>query len=102
MLSTHYEGMPLSLSEGMAAGCAVIGSSVVGVKEMINHKHDGLLVEPLSTEALADGLETLLTDLDLAERLASTARQRAMNELSTEVMVDRYEQMIVSLLQRKI
>ena len=102
VLSTHYEGMPLSLSEGMAAGCAVIGSSVVGVKEMINHKHDGLLVEPLSTEALADGLETLLTDPDLAERLASTARQRAMNELSTEVMVDRYEQMIVSLLQRKI
>src|SRR2546427_12961366 len=33
VLSTHYEGMPLSLLEGMAAGCVVVGSRVVGVQE---------------------------------------------------------------------
>jgi glycosyltransferase involved in cell wall biosynthesis len=27
-VSTHYEGMPLALLEGMAAGCAVVGSDV--------------------------------------------------------------------------
>ena len=102
VLSTHYEGMPLSLSEGMAAGCAVIGSSVVGVKEMINHEDDGLLVEPNSPKALADGLEVLLTDVNFSERLGLKARERAKNELSTEGMVERYEHLIGSLLERKL
>ena len=102
VLSTHYEGMPLSLSEGMAAGCAVVGSSVLGVREMINHNDDGLLVEPNSPAALADGLEALLTDHNFAARLASRARERAKNELSTKGMVDRYEDLIASLLERKL
>ncbi len=46
VLSTHYEGMPLSLIEGMAAGCAVVGSRVVGVQEVIAPGRTGLLAEP--------------------------------------------------------
>ncbi len=102
VLSTHYEGMPLSLSEGMAAGCAVIGSSVTGVKEMINHEQDGLLVDAKSAGALADGIERLLGESGLAKKLGSVARDRAVRELSTEAMVARYEDLISSLLDRKV
>ena len=35
VLSSHYEGFGLSLAEGMAAGCAAVGTSVPGIRTLI-------------------------------------------------------------------
>jgi len=101
VLSTHYEGMPLSLSEGMAAGCAVVASAVVGVQEMILHNIDGLLVEPRSPRALADALASLLTDPNRAEQLGKQARERAINDLGIGKMTSAYNQLFLSLMRPK-
>jgi len=58
VLSTKHEGMPLSLCEGMASGCVVVGSEVTGVKELIDHRN-GLLVTPDSPQSLANALYCL-------------------------------------------
>ena len=60
VLSTHWEGMPLALIEGMAAGCAVVGSAVPGVREVIDDGVDGRLVPENDDVALADVLQDLL------------------------------------------
>ena len=60
VLSTHYEGMPLALLEGMAAGCAVVGSAVPGVREVLADGIDGHLVPESDPQAMADVLERLL------------------------------------------
>ena len=77
MLSTHYEGMPLSLIEGMAAGCAVVGSQVVGVQEVVDSGRTGLLVEHANPQALADALATLLNQPQDAARMAAAAHAGA-------------------------
>jgi glycosyltransferase involved in cell wall biosynthesis len=97
VLSTHYEGMPLSLSEGMAAGCAVVASEVVGVREMIRHNIDGLLVAPQNPRALADALAIILNNTERAEQLGNQARARAISELGTEKMTSQYQQLFLSL-----
>lgn len=97
LLSSHYEGMPIALAEGMAAGCAVIGSSVPGIQEMIQSGKDGLLVPPCSPEAMAAAIENLLTDNIYAENLAKTARQRAMAEFSLTRMHEQYENLYFTL-----
>jgi glycosyltransferase involved in cell wall biosynthesis len=99
VLSTRYEGMPLALAEGMAAGCAVIGSAVVGVKEMINHGNDGLLVKPQCAQALADAIELLLENTAYAQELAIQGRQRAIAEFSLARMANRYEQLFFDVQQ---
>jgi len=96
-LSTRYEGMPLALAEGMAAGCAVIGSAVIGVQEMINHGRDGLLVKAQCAYAMADAIETLLQNSTYAQILAKQARQRALTEFSLARMAHTYEQVFFSL-----
>ncbi len=60
VLSTHHEGMPLALIEGMAAGCAVVGSAVPGVREVIRDGVDGRLVAEGDAGALAETLQALL------------------------------------------
>lgn len=85
-LSTHYEGMPLALIEGMAAGCAAVASAAPGVKDVLRDGVDGRLVAPQDPAALADALEALLRDPALAARLAAAGRARAVAEFSRERM----------------
>lgn len=97
VLSTHYEGMPLSLVEGMAAGCAVVGSAVTGVKEVLDDGINGRLVPHADPAALAGALEGLLRDPTLAARLGAAARATALDRHSLELMTQRYEDLFVAL-----
>lgn len=97
VLSTRYEGMPLALIEGMAAGCAVAASAVPGVREVIEDGIDGLLVPGADPAALADALERLLRDDALAARLGAGARELAVSEYARERMNARYEALFLEL-----
>ncbi|NCP63475.1 MAG: glycosyltransferase family 4 protein [Paraglaciecola sp.] len=99
VLSTHYEGMPLALIEAMAAGCAVIGSRVVGVQEMIEHKVDGYLVEPQSPQALADAIMYLLDNPRVTENLAHRGQNKALTEFSIENMAGAYMSLFRGLVE---
>lgn len=94
VLSTHYEGMPLALVEAMAAGCACIGSDVVGVREVISHGRTGLLVPEDDAQALADALSILLTRPEQAEALGRAARAQAEQAFDVSLMHDRYETLL--------
>lgn len=100
VLATHYEGMPLALVEAMAAGCAVVGSAVVGVKELIRDGVDGRLVPESDPRALADVLQELLQDPATAAALGDRARERAESELGVEVMAQGYDQRLRSALEQ--
>lgn len=97
VLSTHYEGMPLALIEGMAAGCAAVGSAVPGVREVIVDGEDGLLVPEADAAALADALEKLLRDDAFADRLGRAARATALREYGRGRMNARYEALFLEL-----
>lgn len=99
VLSTRYEGMPLALIEGMAAGCAVVGSAVPGVREVVTDAIDGRLVAPSDPVALANVLETLLTQPTEAARLGAAANATAWARHSRELMNQRYEDLFLSLAQ---
>lgn len=94
VLSTHYEGMPLALVEGMAAGCACIASDVIGVRGVIEDGVTGLLVPEGDAPALADAIARLLGDPVLAARLGAAARERALAEHGLALMRGRYEALI--------
>ena len=97
VLSTHYEGMPLALLEGMAAGCAVVGSAVPGVREVLEDGVDGLLVPEADAPALADALERLLRNPGDAARIAAAARAVALEHHGRELMNRRYEALFLEL-----
>ena len=99
VLSTHYEGMPLSLIEGMAAGCAVVGSRVVGVQEVIDSGRTGLLVDHASPEALADAFAALLAQPQDAARMAEAAHAEVLQRYGLGTMTARYEGLLSGLLE---
>jgi glycosyltransferase involved in cell wall biosynthesis len=95
LLSTHFEGMPLALLEYMAAGCAVVASGVVGVREVLAHGKTGLCVPESEPVALAEALAQLLSDDSLCDRLGGAARLQALQAHGLALMRQRYEALLL-------
>ena len=56
------EGLPMVLIEAMASGVPIVGSDVDGIRDVIQHNSNGLLVPPNEPTPLADALQRLMTD----------------------------------------
>jgi glycosyltransferase involved in cell wall biosynthesis len=85
-LPSHAEGLPMSMLEAMAAGTAVVATSVGGIPETIVDGDNGLLAPPRDVEALAGKLAQVLGDEALRVRLAQRARATIEQHYSTEVV----------------
>jgi glycosyltransferase involved in cell wall biosynthesis len=85
-LPSHAEGAPMSLLEAMAAGKAVVASSVGGIPEIVRDGDNGLLVPARDAAALTSALARVLDDAGLRERLARQARATIARHYSTEVV----------------
>jgi glycosyltransferase involved in cell wall biosynthesis len=85
-LPSHAEGLPMAMLEAMAAGTAVVASSVGGIPETIVDGDNGVLAPPRDEAALAGALDQVLGDETLRARLASNARVTIEQHYSTEVV----------------
>jgi glycosyltransferase involved in cell wall biosynthesis len=97
VLSSDYEGSPLSVMEYMAAAKPVVSTRVGGVPELVKEDVHGLLVQPRDPEALAKAVARLLRDPGLAKRLGAEGRKRQQREFSLEAMVRRIEDLYEEL-----
>lgn len=88
VLSTHYEGLPISVLEYMSAGKAVVATDVEGVRELVNN--DELLAIPGDSEDLSRRIKVLIDD---REKLDQVAKQNLLRSefFSVENMVEQYE-----------
>ena len=100
VLPSLFEGLPLSILEAMAANKPVIASAIGGNDEVIVHGETGLLVPRGDSAALAAAIQLVLSNSDLARRLAAAGKARVYEHFSAEAMVERtvqiYEQILVS------
>lgn len=97
VLSTHYEGLPLSLAEAMAAGCAVVGSDVPAVRETLGDGRWGWLARGGDPKDWADTLAALWRDPKAAAHKAQEARDHARVALSRHQMVQAYAHLFEEL-----
>jgi len=67
---------PLKAFEYMAAGRPIVASDLPSLREIFENERSALLVTPDDGEALARGIERVLGDRTLAERLAGEGRLR--------------------------
>ncbi len=78
--------------EAMAAGRPVVSADVgTGVAWVNQHEVTGLVVPPRDAAQLAAGLNRLLADPALRQRLGAAGRQRVEQEFTASKMVDRIE-----------
>lgn len=88
--------------EAMAAGKAVLATKTGGIPEVVDNGVNGLLVAPCNDEALAIGIEKLLKDKQLRNRLGENGRKKIEEQgFSWAITADKYLGMYKSALGLK-
>ena len=60
----------------MAVGAPVVATAIAGIRELIDHEQNGLLVPERDAQALADALERLRKEPATAARLGAAGRNK--------------------------
>ena len=97
VVSSDFEGSPLSVMEYMEAGLPVVATAVGGLPKMIVDGQHGVLVPRRDPVALADAIDALLADPGRRRELGAAGRERRRAEFDLGVMVARIEQLYEEL-----
>src|SRR5262249_16358303 len=81
---SHFEALGLALQEAMFYGCPAVGTRVGGIPELIEHQKTGLLVEPHNPTALAQAIESLITNPALRKQYSRAAAESIVQKGMTE------------------
>jgi glycosyltransferase involved in cell wall biosynthesis len=87
---SYREALGLSLVEAMASGCAVIGSDVGGIPEVIDNEVTGLVVPAGDVQALAAALRRLASDDELRRRFGERGRARVLERFTLASAVEQH------------
>lgn len=89
VLPTYFEGLPMSLLEGMAYECACIASAVGGIPQVVVHNREGILIKPKEKEGLKNAIRELLTNVELQEKMGKNGREKVIREYNLENSVQK-------------
>ncbi len=82
------EGLSVAVLEALATGTPVVATAVGGIPELVRNGETGLLVASGDAAGLAGAVTRLLSDRDLASRLAAAGMSFVQEHLTVEHMVD--------------
>ncbi len=92
-LTSRTDSFPYAPLEAGLAEVPVLASSVGGVPEIILPNETGILVEPRSSEAVTNGLSSLLEHPSLRSTLAKNLKKKVQEEFSTALMLKKTEEL---------
>jgi len=91
VLPSLFEGTPLTLIEAMWSGLPIVTTSTAGMRDVIRHETDGLLVQPGDVATLAQAIDRLTRDADLRRKLGGAAHAAAVEHYTWKRTADAFE-----------
>lgn len=95
--SRWREPFGLVALQAMQMGRPVIASRVGGLPEIVENGVTGLLVAPDDAPAMADAIQEVLRDPEMAARMGAAAQSRARQKFDFNLFVDAYEAAILDI-----
>ncbi len=87
VLSTKWEGLPLSILEAMRAGLPVVASRVGGVAEAVTDGVTGFLTSPGDVHDLRFRIQQMIGSRELLSRMGAAGRKRFDRDFRIETMM---------------
>jgi glycosyltransferase involved in cell wall biosynthesis len=87
VLSTHYEGLPISILEAMRAGLPIIATNVNGIPEQVVDGKNGLLVERQDVDGLVQAITNLVDNPMLCQKMGRESIEKLQREFTIDEMV---------------
>ncbi len=96
VLPSLIEGHPKVLLEAMSCSLAVVGSAREGIKELITHNHDGILVDN-NTREYVKVMNNLIENAILRNKIGKIARQTILRKFDQKRLFLREIQLLKNL-----
>jgi glycosyltransferase involved in cell wall biosynthesis len=101
LISSHIEGLSISMLEALASGLPVISTRVSGSSILVESPAAGLVVDVGNIKELAMAIETLLTNESIRIRLSKNARPLFESRFSLDTFSKTIILLYASLIDRK-
>lgn len=95
-VTSTYEGFGVPVIEAMASGTAVIATDNMGVREVLQHKKNGIICE---LPRVGDWINRLIQDHDLRKRLVQEGSRKAQ-DYSIQKIAEQYMEVYEQLISR--
>lgn len=95
LMSSDYEGLPLTVLEAMAAGLPIISTRAGGVVDVVEHEKNGLLINCGDRAGFAAAMERLITSPELCKQFSDCSVSLAQ-KYSIESCAERYKELYLS------
>ncbi|AFA72198.1 putative glycosyl transferase, group 1 [Gordonia polyisoprenivorans VH2] len=99
VLTSDWEGLPVSVLESMASGVPVIAPDVDGLREVLGDG-GGELIAPGDIDGFADSLDKFLHDKVFREEHGRRAQKIISDEFSLQTMMADYDEVLRSMTER--
>ncbi len=98
LLSSDFEGLPLSILEAMSAGLPVVATDVGGVSEAVAAGETGLLSPRRDSQRFAENIKSMLEDPGRAREMGQLGRERYHEAFTVARFVAEMERIYQKLL----
>ena len=90
VLTSVYEGLPLTPMEAFSVGTPVVATDIDGTREVIKDGVNGILVETQNPESIASGIKTFYDNPDLIKLYSENAYKSYYEDFSIGKFSERY------------
>lgn len=101
VLTSLWEGLPVSVLEAMSCSKPVVATDTGGIKEVIIDGKTGYLVEPHDVNGISNKLRGLIENEDLRNSIGESARISLGQKFSYAFGVKAHEELFMELVSRK-
>jgi glycosyltransferase involved in cell wall biosynthesis len=100
VLPSYREGFPRSVLEAMSCALPVVTTNIRGCREAVVNGETGLLMPPRNGTALAEAVDRLLGNPDLAGSMGRAGRERAVRLFDQRLVQTRFVSIIEGALKQ--
>ena len=102
LLTSDWEGLPVSIMEAMYFSKPIISTNVGGVNELVNDEKEGLLIRPRNPAQIAEKIVYLHNNKNIRAELGRNAHEKIVKNFSLNKMVAETQQTYIDLMEGRI
>ena len=99
VIPSRMESIPQVIKEAFFLKIPIVATNVGGIPELIENDVSGILVEPNNPEKLLEGINGLVENAELAQKLSKNGHDFVMNNLTWEVLLPKYIEFYKNLMK---
>lgn len=101
VLPSLEDNCPMVVLEAMAAGLPVAAANVGGIPDLVRDGETGALFDPTDQSSITGSVRRLLEDVDVAEQMARTAREEALQRFQPHIVAQQHLKVYEEVLQTR-